>query len=73
MLTLMRASSVIVIEFTVLQISAAWDAPSIGEYNPAAFYGPKKSEFWMIVEGSLTESQRKDVEAYAAQQAGTTL
>ena len=75
MLTLMRASSVIVIEFTVSESSTAWDAPSFGKYfsDSALFYGPKKSEFLMIVEGSLTESQRKNVEAYAAQQAGTTI
>jgi len=73
MWTLMNASSVIVIEFTVLADSSTWNGLSIGQYLNSPIYGPKKSEFWMLREGSLTDLERQDVEAYAAEQAGTTL
>ena len=73
MWALMNASSVIVIEFTVLAGSRNWNAPSIGMYLEGPTSGPKKSEFWMLREGSLTDSERQNVEAYAAEQAGATL
>ena len=72
MWSLLAASGVVVIEFLVFD-NSNWSAPVIGKYSAGIYYGPKKSEFWMLREGSLTESERKDVEAYAAEQAGITL
>jgi len=70
---LMVSSSVIVIEFTVLSTSETWDNPTVGAGENPGFYGPKISEFFFLREGVLTEAERKDVELYAANQAGTTL
>jgi len=73
MFTLMAASGVLVIEFTVSESVAVWNRPSIGRWPKGGFYGPKKFEFYMLREGSLTDSERNDIEAYAAESAGITL
>ena len=73
MWALMVSSSVIVIEFTVESGSANWDKPVFGKGSNFGFYGPRISEFLLLHEGALTESERKNVESYAAGQAGTIL
>ena len=74
MWALMSVSGVIVIEFT-FEVSSilSWDNPTIGRYANSSFYGPKTSEFYLLREGALTESQRKELEAYAAELAGVNL
>ena len=72
MWTLLAASGVVVIEFQVND-TTDWNAPVIGKYGAGDFYGLKTSEFYLLREGALTESERKDVEAYAAERAGITL